>query len=544
MLVELAVTDLGVIAEARIPFTAGMTALTGETGAGKTMVVEALGLLAGARADPSRVRPGADQAVVEGLFAVGDEEWALRRVVPRNGRSRCYLNGELGTAAQLAELCGQLLEIHGQHGQQALLSPRHQREALDRFAGVDRRPLDEARGRARRLREELDALGGDERARTRQVELLAHQVAEIERFAPVRGEDAALDAEEDLLSDAIGHRDAGAEAVAALSGEGAAGDLLAAAAAALAGRAPYDAVRSRLLDAAAELADCAREARGIAEGIEPDEERLAEVRARRHGLVELRRKYGEDVAEILAFAEHARAELVGLEAMEGRRAVIGEEIAQVDAEVARLAAEVGALRRSAAGELADAVGAILVDLALPGACVEVAVADSESLPGAGEAVELRISTNPGSPPGPLSKVASGGELSRVMLALRLVLSGGPPTMVFDEVDAGIGGRVAGAVAAALARLGEQTQVLVVTHLAQVAAAADMQVLVDKQVVGAGGPGPGATLTSLRVLGVDERVEEISRMLSGATDSRAAREHAAELLGDQTVGAGRRQARAR
>ena len=523
MLIELAVRDLGVIAEARVPFSGGMTALTGETGAGKTMIVESLQLLSGGRADPSRVRAGATEAVVEGLFVVGDTEWVLRRVVPAEGRSRCYLNGELSTAATLAEVAAGLLEVHGQHGQQALLSPRHHREALDRFAGIDRRPLDEARRRLRALAAELEGLGGDERARQRQIDLLAHQVAEIEGLGPRPGEDEGLSAEEDLLGDALAHREAAAGATAMLSDDGAAADLVAQAAAVLEGRAPFTAVRDRLVDLQAELSDCGAELRDLGEGIEPDEARLAEVRSRRHALVELRRKYGDTVEEVLAFAAGAGRELDELRSLDDRREAVTVAIDAARGELTAVGDAVGTARREAAPRLGAAVAEVLAGLALPGAVVEVAVQDTAELAGAGEAVEIRICTNPGGRPDSLARVASGGELSRVMLALRLVLSGGPPTMVFDEVDAGIGGAAATTVGRALGRLGGDRQVLVVTHLAQVAAAADHQVLVDKQRT------ETSTTTSLRVVEGDDRVAEVARMLSGSPDSRTAIDHAAEML---------------
>ena len=303
---ELAVKNLGVIAETRIPVGRGLIALTGETGAGKTMVVEALNLLLGGRPDPTRVRMGAAEAVVEGLFAVGDTEWVLRRTVPAEGRSRAYINGELATAAGLAELGASLLELHGQHAQQSLLQPRTQREALDRFAGIDRSPLVEARRRVADCRRSLDETGGDERSRAREIDLLRFQLEEVDRVAPVDGEELELVTEEDLLSGALAHRTAAGSAVAMLSDDGAASDLLARSIDELADRTPFVDVTTRLRDLAAELSDCASDLRTLGETIEPDEDRLGEVRARRQVLIELRRKYGDSLAEVLGYAEEAR----------------------------------------------------------------------------------------------------------------------------------------------------------------------------------------------------------------------------------------------
>ena len=532
MLVELAVENLGVIESARLAFGPGMTVLTGETGAGKTMVVEAINLLLGEKPDPSRVRPGAREAVVEGLFAVGDEEWVLRRVVPADGRSRAYVSGELSTASRLAELGATLLEVHGQHAQQALTLPRTQRDALDRFAGVDRTPLTEARAQVAAIQRRLDELGGDERTRAREIDLLRFQVDEIDAVAPVAGEDEQLRDEEELLAGALAHRSAAELAVALLTDDGGAGDQVARAADRLEGRGPFDAVSARLTDLAAELSDCASELRALGESIEPDEERLVAIGERRQQLTELRRKYGDTVEEVIAFRAEVGERLDELNAHDATRARLGEELTAARAAVLELGAELGAARRAAAPGLAEAVMGHLSDLALPGAVMEVAVDDTAELPDAGEAVEFRFATYAGGVPGSVSKVASGGELSRVMLSLRLVLSEGPPTMVFDEVDAGIGGSAAIAVGRALSDLGRDRQVLVVTHLAQVAAFADHQVRVTKSTTDT------QITTTLGQLDDDDRVIELSRMLSGSPQSDSAREHARELLESARSGRGR------
>jgi DNA repair protein RecN (Recombination protein N) len=540
MLVELAVRNLGVIAEARIPLQPGLTAVTGETGAGKTMVVEALGLLCGSKPDPGRVRPGAAEAVVEGLFAGEDDgpdghleaEWVLRRVVPASGRSRSYVDGELTTAALLGDRGGRSIEVHGQHAQQALLQPRHQREALDRFAGIDTGPLRAARAAVTALEQRLDELGGDERVRAREIDLLRYQIDEIDAVDPRPGEEEDLALEEDVLSGAVAHREAAEAALDALGAEGGVLDGLATAAEALRDRAPFEAEVLRLDAVGPELRDVLAELRARAESIEPDDERLAEIRERRHRLVELRRKYGDDLDEVLAHAEQARHRLEELTSLDATRAGVEAELATARAAVEAEGRRVGDARRAAAPELAERLVEILADLALPGSRIEVAVTDREGSPGAGDDVELRLATNPGAPLGGLSKVASGGELSRVMLALRLILSGGPDVMVFDEVDAGIGGEAATAVGAALARLASDRQVLVVTHLPQVAAYADHQLRVAKRSDGS------STLTVVEALTDDDRVIELSRMMTGQPDSATARDHAEELLATSAQQRGR------
>jgi DNA repair protein RecN (Recombination protein N) len=532
MLVELVVRDLGVIAEARLVLGTGMTVLTGETGAGKTMLVEALHLLAGSRPDPQRVRAGAEAAVVEGLFVLGDTEWVLRRVVPASGRSRSYLNGELCTSETLADVASGLLEVHGQHAQQALLLPRQQRAALDRFGAIDTAQLDGARRRRRELEVELAGLGGDERARQREVELLHHQIREIDSAGLRKGEDLELQAEEDVLAGALEHRSAGESAVARLSGEGAVLDQLAVALDEVEERPPFAEVAGRMAGVLAELVDAASALRDRCESVEPDEERLAAIQDRRRLLGELRRKYGEDAGEVLAFAEEARERLAELVSMDERRAEVVEHLCTTEDEIGRRAREVGDRRRAAAADLGPRLDALLSTLALGGARVEVSVEDSDDLPGAGSEVELRFSAAPASRVLALSKVASGGELSRVMLALRLVLSGGPPTMVFDEVDAGVGGAAAQAVGGALAELAERHQVLVVTHLPQVAAHAGTQYVVAKR------SESGAAITSVERLDGAGRVVELSRMLSGSPDSSTARRHAEELLAAASDGRSR------
>ena len=529
MLTELAVTDLGVIEHLSLVLGPGMTALTGETGAGKTLLVGAIDLLVGGRADPVLVRPGALEARVEGRFVLGGTETVLTRVVPRDGRSRAYVDGRLATAAQLAEHGRRLVDLHGQHAHQSLLAAATQRSALDRFGGVDLAPLDAARARLVEIDAALAALGGDARARAREIDLLRFQVAELEAAAVEdEDEDARLDRLEDALAGAAAHRAAAAAALEALTGDDGAGDALAGAVAALAGRGPFEEHATRLRALAAELGEVAADVRTAAEAVEEDPERLDAVRARRQLLRDLRRKYGEDLREVLAFLDDARARLAELEGHDARAVHLDAERREALAAVVAAAAEVGRARRAAAPALAKAVTRHLTELAMPKARLEVEVGEEDP----GDAVTFLLAANPGEPPLPLARVASGGELARTMLALRLVLSQAPPTLVFDEVDAGIGGQAALAVGRSLAALaatpapdgdGATHQVLVVTHLPQVAAFADAHVAVAKAARG------GRTVADATVLDHDGRVAELSRMLSGLPESGSARQHAGELL---------------
>ncbi len=523
MLTELAVRDLGVIAEVRLVFGPGMTALTGETGAGKTLLVDAIDLLVGGKADPTLVRPGAAEAVVEGRFVLGDDpdatEVVLARVVPASGRSRAYVDGRLATIAELADWGRQLVDLHGQHAHQSLLAPAVQRAILDRFGGVDLSELQAARRRLVEIDAELAALGGDERARAREIDLYRFQVSELDAAGLADpDEDAALDAEEDLLADATAHLAAAAAAAEVLSGDGGAIDLVGEAVAHLQGRGPFADHEARLRAVMAELSELSADVRATGEGIDQDPERLDAIRARRQLLAELRRKYGDTLAEVIAYADEARERLAELEGRDAAAEALDRERASVQEDLERAERAVGAARRAAAPRLGEAITDRLVDLAMPKAHMAVAVGDADP----GDDVELQLCANPGSPLLPLAKTASGGELARAMLAVRLVLTSGPPTLVFDEVDAGIGGEAAVAVGAALAAVAADHQVFVVTHLPQVAAHAHQHIAVTKT------ERDGSTVSQARALGHDERVVELSRMLAGS-DSEVGRRHASELL---------------
>lgn len=526
MLVELAVRDLGVIEDLRLMLGPGMTALTGETGAGKTLVVDAIELLVGGRADPVMVRAGAAEAWVEGRFVISapegheDIEVVLSRAIPANGRSRAYVDGRLATIASLVEWGERLVDLHGQHAHQSLLSPAVQRSALDRFGDIDLGALHAAHARVRGLDGQLTALGGDERARAREIDLLRFQVDEL-TTAAVSGpdEDARLDAEESVLAHAVAHQEAASTAGEALSTDGGASDAVGMAIAALAGRPPFAAQEQRLRAVAAELADVASAVRSAGEAISDDPARLDALRARRQLLHDLRRKYGETLQAVLSFAEEARARLAELEQHDRRAAELDAARSAAVAAAAGAAAVVAQLRRAAAPLLAQAVEGHLVTLAMPRAQVELGVEGDDPA----DEVTIRLTANPGTAPLPLAKVASGGELARTMLALRLVLTAGPPTLIFDEVDAGIGGEASVAVGRSLAALGSDHQVLVVTHLPQVAAFAHAHVRVSKE------SGEDHTVARIEQLDDPGRVVELSRMLSGQPGSQTAQDHATELL---------------
>ncbi len=561
MLAELRVKELGVIADLSLVLGSGLIALTGETGAGKTLVVEAIELLLGGRADPVLVRPGATEAVIEGRFLVGDGETAalrdaqsdaerdadrdpegaaeseaqpgderelvLSRTVPVSGRSRAYVNGRMAPLSALEEKAGTLIDLHGQHSHQSLLAPAAQRSALDRYAGVDLEPVAAARRRVRQASAVLVQLGGDAGSRARELDMLAFQVREIDDAAVSSAdEDEELSSEEERLAHARSHREAAEQAVAAFRGDGGVTDALGGVIAVVAGHPPLAGVEERLRAAAIDLADVADDLRSVAENLEDDPQRLAWIRQRRQLLRQLRRKYGESLSDVTAYAASARQRLAELNGYEQRAAELEHERDQAAIDLCAAEIEVGRQRRKAAPHLAAAIEHQLHSLAMPKARVEVHVGED----GAGDDVTWQLAANPGESPRPFAKVASGGELARTMLAARLVLGpagrpaqGGPTTLVFDEVDAGIGGEAALAVGRALGELGHHHQVLVVTHLAQVAAFADHQIAVRKDEIG------GRAVATVEPLDAAGRIVELSRMLSGQPDSATARLHAEELL---------------
>ena len=564
MLGELRIRDLGVIDDARLEVSPGLNVLTGETGAGKTMVVDALTLLLGERADPGAVRAGrtalvegrlavqGDGQVAAALAAAGAEEEEGEVVVARQvlaeGRSRAQLQGRMATVAAIAEVVRPLVEVHGQHEFQRLLRPAVQRELLDRFAGDKVLALREEFGAGwRRLRtaeRELNELASLARDRAREADLLRYQLEEIGTAAVRTGELDELDAESARLANAEALREAAVLAWQFLEGEedAGAGTAIGAAARSVSGPGRHDEALGELAERAAglaaEVADLASSLRSYAEGVLADPERLDAVGGRIAQLRDLLRKYGDDEAAVLVYAEQASAKLAEIDGGTVRSEALEAEASALRARLADVGTSLSARRAEAAAELAGAVQAELRDLAMPSAELRMAVEQDEDPSGlevagrrlaAGDEgldrVEIRLSANPGLPMRPLAKAASGGELSRVMLALRVVLAGvdRTPTLVFDEVDAGVGGRTAAAVGHRLAALARHHQVLVVTHLPQIAAYADRHFVVEKQ------SAAGQTSTAVRTLDPGGRITELSRMLSGMEGSGLAQAHAEELL---------------
>ena len=570
MLAELRIRDLGVIDDARLEVSAGLNVLTGETGAGKTMVVDALALLLGGRADPGAVRAGRPAALVEGRLRTGDDlqvaaalasadvtdedgEVVVARQVLVEGRSRAQLQGRMATVAAVAEVVRPLVEVHGQHEFQDLLRPGVQRDLLDRFAGdpvlAPRAAFAAGWRRLRTVTRELDDLATRAREREREIDLLRHQLEEIDAAQVRVGESVELAAEAERLENAEALQQAAALAHQLLEGDEDAGAVTALGAAARAVHGPggHDRALGELAERAqalaAEVGDLASSLRAYAEAVLVDPARLEEVNLRMARLRDLERKYGDDEAAVLAFAGEAAHRLAELEGGTLRSEALESEAAELRRDLAGTGAALTEARQDAADRLGEAIRVELADLAMPSATVVVAV--EQDLDDAGlevggrclaatedglDRVDFRLAAHPGAPLRPLGRAASGGELSRVMLALRVVLAGvdRTPTLVFDEVDAGVGGRTAAAVGRRLALLARRHQVLVVTHLPQIAAHADRHFTVEKR------SADGATSTDVRLLDDAGRVGELSRMLAGMEGSGPAQAHAEELLAAATA----------
>jgi DNA repair protein RecN (Recombination protein N) len=553
MLTELVVEGLGVIERAELELDAGCSALTGETGAGKTLLVAALGLLLGGRGDRTMVREGAGETRVEGRFAVpaghdclsvlterglldgaaAAAEVVLTRVVAADGGpARARINGRLVTTAVLGEVARSLVEIAGQHHARGVSSPAVQRKSLDAFCGAEGPRLADEIARAVRelksLQATVEELQAGERGRERELDVLRYEIAEIDAAGLRDGESAELTRHAARLENAEAAAAATSAAVEALSGDSGATELLARAETALApvssGNDTLGELSRRLSSAALEVTDIASELSRLV--VEPDPETLEAVRRRLEAIGRLRRKYGDDEKEILGYRAEAQRRVDELEAATTDLERLQRARDGHLQEATQLAARLSELRAGAAPRLAEALEGLLAELALPAARCRVVLQPRPLYEGGCESVELLVSANPGEPPRPVAKVASGGELSRITLALHLLNSAGAAVMVFDEVDAGVGGRAAQAVGRALARLSRDSgsQVLVVTHLPQVAAFADAHYRVTKE---RSGDRTGVAVT--RVEG-DQRLEELSRMLAGMPQSVRAKQHAEELLG--------------
>ena len=570
MLEELRITSLGVIDESVLELGPGFTAITGETGAGKTMIVTALGLLLGGRSDSDAVRTGAKAARVEGVLDVAatpsaerlaarvdevggeleDGRLLIARQISAEGRSRAFAGGASVPATVLADLIDPLVAVHGQSDQHRLLQQAAQRHALDSFAGKKALDLRSAYAETyiqlRQTESELAEVSATGRERAREADLLRFGLEEVEAVAPEPGEDTSLAAEEARLGYADTLRAAAEQARECLSAEDGGSDALASTSAArklLEGVREHDTEAAALADRLAEvsylLSDVAADVSSYATGLDTDPVRLAAVSERRAALTGLTRKYGETIDEVLAWSATAAERLLDLDNTDEHIETLRARRDELRTRLAEVGGSLSAARERTAAKLSKVVTTELASLAMPHARLTVEVSQREDLehgldvgerrlgfgPTGIDDVELLLAANRGAEPRALNKGASGGELSRVMLAVEVALAATNPvpTFVFDEVDAGVGGKAAVEVGRRLALLARHAQVLVVTHLPQVAAYADQHVVVVKSSDGS------VTTAGLTVLSDEGRVRELSRMLAGLEDSDTAIAHAQELL---------------
>ncbi|MBF4546477.1 DNA repair protein RecN [Corynebacterium afermentans subsp. lipophilum] len=563
MLAEIAISNLGVISHASSELSPGLTVLTGETGAGKTMVVTGLRLLTGGRADASRVRTGADGAVVEGAFgtqglpdevreaidaiaagagAEPDEngEYLVSRSVKASGRSSAHLGGRKVPAATLSELAGHLLTIHGQNDQLRLMAPEQQLAALDRFDPAIQAKLDayrEAYTAWRSAAKELKERTEKRLELAQEVDRLQFAIDEIDAVAPQAGEDEELVATINRLQDVDALREAAETALVAIDGADAVGgvggeeepasDLIGRAQAALEGASDQELrdLGARLGEVAGVLSDVSAELGSYTSGLPSDPEELERYLQRQQEIKGLTRKYAPDAAGVVAWRDKAGARLAKIDTSEGAVEKLKAKVAELEQAMKKHAAALTKARTKAAGKLGEAVTEELHGLAMPKAQLSVNVTQAQYGRDGADSVEILLAPNSALEPKPLATSASGGELSRVMLALEVILSesSSGATLVFDEVDAGVGGRAAVEIGRRLARLARGNQVIVVTHLPQVAAYADTHLHVSKDI------GDVAVTSGVAALQKEERIEELARMMAGMDDSDTGRAHAAELF---------------
>jgi DNA repair protein RecN (Recombination protein N) len=549
MLTELNIKNFAIIDSLSITFEKGFNVLTGETGAGKSIIVDAVELVLGGRASSEMIRTGCEEAVVEAAFDAsyvkgldeklsemgieGDDTLLVKRVVSVSGKNKVFINGSMATISMLSDIGDSLIDIHGQHEHQTLFKVERHLDILDDYAGVAS-PRDEMAGiysEISKARSELERLRASEADKARRLDLLRFQSDEIAKASLKEGEEEELLEERRLLSNAERLYEAGNTALELLySQSGSALELIKKAGSKIGEIAGIDGsfkTTAETIDSAyASIEDAAMTLRDYIGRISFDPERLNEAEERLDLIGRLKRKYGGTVSEALRYKEEIDKELEGMERAEERIIELEREVERLKVKGCKVAETLSGKRKAASEQLKKKVEGELSDLGMKKAVFEVRMERlGDFSPKGFDRVEFLLSSNPGEAPKPLSRIASGGELSRIMLALKKVMAGpsGVPTMVFDEVDSGIGGGIAEVVGRKLKEVAQGRQVLCITHLPQIAAMADLHYAVTK------GEDRGRTVTAAKRLGKDERVEEVARMLGGVTITEATKRHAEEML---------------
>ncbi|NVN92842.1 MAG: DNA repair protein RecN [Desulfuromonadales bacterium] len=548
MLTDLSITNVAIIDSLHLSFRSGLTILTGETGAGKSIIIDAVGLIMGDRASAELIRSGADEAVVEALFNISGlpevgqlleesgfeqgSELLIKRSISRSGKNRIFINGGMATLALLTDISRRLINIYGQHESQTLLRPENQLQRLDAFAGTvaQREAFATLYRTLQELRERLERIDEQERELSRKLDLLSFQSQEIAQAELRSGEEEELEEQRQLLANAEKLATTTAEAFDLLyGGDGALLGSLKRISTSIRDVACIDHslgdLSASLETAFLQLEDVAIGLRSYTSRVEADPLSLQRVEDRLDQINRLKRKYGATIADILVFKEQVDGELEQLLGHQQDRQTLQVECDRLAKELQIRGAELTERRTAAAGELKQALEREARQLAMKNAVIEVALTVlGEARPSGFERIELLFSPNPGEPPRPLAKIASGGELSRLMLAFKQVLpEGDVPTLVFDEVDSGIGGATSETVGRKLKKVACRQQVLCITHLPQVAVFADHHLQVEKRIDN------GRTATTVIPLDGASRIHEVSRMLGGAVITDTTRRHAGEML---------------
>lgn len=542
MLIGLDIKNIALIEKLNIEIKEGMTVLTGETGAGKSIIIDAVNLLLGARSNKTLVRYGEEKASVEGLFIPSDDvnalleeqgiealdDLVLSRTLSADGKSVCRINGSMVSQNVLREVGACLINIHGQQDNQALLTPSKHIDFLDGYAKIDLSEYAEIFAKRKEILKKIEALSKNEEERMERIDLLRYQVDELSAAELKIGEKEEITAEKLIIENAEKIVGAISEAYSVLYEENSAYDSISVASKALSKISGIDGkiddISSKITDMQYVIEDCVHELRGILDGVEYDEQVLNDMEARLDMITKLERKYGGSEEAAISYLEKAKAELSDLENADETTSALTEELSKINKKLEASGEKLTEQRKAAAKKLEKEIETALFELDMPKVKFEIMINGVEYGPKGADGVEFMISPNPGEPLKPLVQIASGGELSRVMLAIKSIINDGIHTMIFDEIDTGVSGSAAQKIAKKLSVLSGGRQVICVSHQPQLAATADNHYVIKKQEEGE------RTVTRIRELSPDERVRELARMIDGDNITETAIEHAKEMLG--------------
>ena len=542
MLLELDIKNIALIEKLNIEIAEGMTVLTGETGAGKSIIIDAVNLLLGARGGKTLVRHGEEKATVQGLFsstpevdAILDEngvdlsdEVVLSRVLSADGKSVCRINGCMVSQNLLREIGAYLINIHGQQDNQALLTPSKHIDFLDNYARIDLSEYLEIYNTRKEILKKIETLSQNEQDRVERLDLLRYQVDELVAAELKIGEKDEILAEKTIIENAEKIVGAVSEAYNALYEENSAYDSISIASQSLLRLSGIDGkideISSKVTDIQYVIEDIVHELRAVLDSVEYDEQVLNDMESRLDVITKLERKYGGSEESAIAYLEQASAELLTLENADEALAELSTELSKIEAKLEAAADKLTSERSKFAKKLEKEIETALTELDMPKVKFEIMITPSDFAGKGGDFVEFMISPNPGEPMKPLIQIASGGELSRVMLAIKSIINDGIDTMIFDEIDTGVSGSAAQKIANKLSAISQGRQVICVSHQAQLAAKADNHYVIKKQEEN------GRTITKIRELSKDERIDELARIIDGDNLTETAINHAKEMLG--------------